>query len=188
MKTNRRQFVKSAAAGLALGAVGALPSVADQPTDRDEKKDEKMSKQLDLTYVTYCGLYCKLCAEAGRIPKQSAQLVDSLVKEGYEYYGDKQLLEKLRSLSKHGGDGFKGCRGGACGIPSCEIRKCAQERKMDVCSSCKDYPCDKVKSLAKRYPNLIADGTRQKEVGLPKWIEEQEERCKTGFCYADIRY
>lgn len=187
MKTNRREFVKSAAAGLALGAIGALPSAASEPGFHDENKEEKASKPLDLSYVTYCGLYCKLCGEAGRIPKQCAQLLDSLIAEDWEDFGDKDLMEKLRKLSKRGSNGF-GCRSGACGDPSCKIRKCAKERMMDVCSSCKDYPCDKMKGLAKKEPTLVADGTRQKEIGLAKWVEEQEERCKTGFCYADIRY
>ncbi len=35
---------------------------------------------------------------------------------------------------------------------------------------------------------LIADGLRQREIGLEAWIEEQDERCKTGFAYADIRH
>jgi hypothetical protein len=187
MQTNRREFVKSAAAGLALSAIGALPSAAGEPLLRKEKKEGKMSQPLDLTHVTYCGLYCKLCGEAGRIPKQCAQLLDSLVAEDWEDFGDKDLLEKLRKLSKRGSSDF-GCRSGACGDPSCEIRKCAKERKVEVCWSCKEYPCEKMKGLARRYPTLIADGTRQKEIGLAKWIEEQEVRCKTGFCYADIRF
>jgi len=146
-----------------------------------------MEDSIDLTYVTYCGLYCKLCAQAGRIPRQAAELADSLVKEGWEYWGDKELLSRLRELTGAAGPDFTGCRGGKCGYPGCHIRKCARERGVEVCSSCEDYPCDHVKALGKVYPTLIADGTRQREIGLAKWIEEQEERCKTGFCYADIR-
>ena len=37
------------------------------------------------------------------------------------------------------------------------------------------------------YPTLIADGKRIKKIGIDAWIEEQEERVKTGFAYADIR-
>jgi hypothetical protein len=36
----------------------------------------------DLDQVTYCGLYCPLCAERGRIPRQASILKESMAKEG----------------------------------------------------------------------------------------------------------
>ncbi len=41
--------------------------------------------------------------------------------------------------------------------------------------------------IAKGYPTLIADGERMKEIGIEAWIDEQEERAKTGVAYVDIR-
>jgi hypothetical protein len=149
--------------------------------------ENNMTDSPDLTFIAYCGLYCKLCTNIGRIPKQASALLATMEKDGWDIWGDRELLEKLRGVSKIGGPDFKGCRGGACGNPDCEIRKCAEKRNIEVCSSCGDYPCKNINALARRYPNLIADGTRQKEIGLTKWIEEMETRCKTGFCYADIR-
>jgi len=35
--------------------------------------------------------------------------------------------------------------------------------------------------------NLLADGKRLTEIGLERWVEEQEERKATGFAYVDIR-
>jgi hypothetical protein len=35
---------------------------------------------------------------------------------------------------------------------------------------------------------LIQDGKHLQEVGLEKWVSEQERRAKRGFCYADVRY
>jgi len=130
-----------------------------------------------------------LCSNLARTPKQASALLDTLVKDGMEFWGNedqKALLKDLRKLTQIP-EGFTGCRGGKCGDPGCEIRKCAGERKTDVCSSCAEYPCKRFDRLAKTYPTLLADGKRQKEIGLEKWIREQEVRCKTGFCYADIR-
>jgi hypothetical protein len=144
---------------------------------------------MDLTRVTYCGLYCGLCSTICRTPKQAAALLDTMLKDGWDFWGsesDKALIVKLRELTQIP-DGFTGCRGGKCGNPGCEIRKCAVEKQVDVCTACEEYPCERFDGLAKRYPTLLADGKRQKEIGLEKWIEEQEARCKTGFCYADIR-
>jgi len=146
----------------------------------------------DLTHVTYCGLYCKLCDNLARIPEQSSALYETLRKGGWEYFGPQciagfnEFWSALEALGRMGQE-CKGCRGG-CGNPDCNIRKCAQDRNVTLCSSCEDYPCDHISELAKRYPNVISDGKRQQELGLDKWIQLQEQRCKTGFCYCDIRY
>ena len=147
----------------------------------------------DLTYVTYCGLYCKLCDNLARVLQQASALHTTLQKGGWDSFGPhlitdfKEFWVVLKQLSQVDPN-FKGCRGGKCGNPDCKIRKCAQSRKVELCPSCKDYPCKHIHELAKRYPNLIGDGKRQQEVGVDQWIQEQEERFKTGFCYCDIRY
>ena len=146
----------------------------------------------DIKYVTYCGLYCRLCANLARIPQQSAALRETLQKDGWEFFGQhvvegfKEFWAALEKLSESDRT-CKGCRGG-CGDPDCGIRKCAQQRKEKVCSLCTEYPCQQIQNLAKRYPNLLSDGARQKEIGIEKWVEEQENRCRTGFCYADVRH
>jgi len=147
----------------------------------------------DLTCVTYCGLYCKLCDNLARIPQQASALHTTLQKGGWDALGPhlitdfKEFWAVLKQLSQIGPH-FKGCRGGKCGNPDCNIRKCAQSRKVELCPSCEDYPCKHIRALAKRYPSLIGDGKRRQEVGLDQWIQEQEERCRTDFCYSDIRY
>ena len=144
---------------------------------------------MDLTMVTYCGLYCGLCSNIARTPKQAAALLDTMVKDGWEWWGtdeQKAFVAELRKLTKIP-EGFTGCRGGTCGDPGCVIRKCAAEKRVEICTHCEEYPCSRFDGLAKRYPTLLADGKRQKEIGLEKWIAEQEDRAKTGFCYADIR-
>ena len=145
----------------------------------------------DLRHVAYCGLYCELCATGGRIPGEARALRDTMTKEVYEFFGPyiegfAPFWEFLKGLSRSSARGPV-CREG-CGNPDCAIRKCAVNRGMDLCVSCKDYPCEHVLALAERYPTLLADGKRLQTVGLEKWIEEQEERAITGFAYADIRH
>jgi hypothetical protein len=110
--------------------------------------------------------------------------------EGWNHWGQgtprfKEFWEFLNWLVES--EAKCSCRGGKCGPPFCGIRKCAQERKIDVCPSCREYPCDRIKGLAEAYVNLLADGKRLKEIGLDRWIAEQEARKATGFAYADIR-
>lgn len=148
----------------------------------DEKK---------LKYVTYCGLYCKLCAQCGRIPQQAQAIKTLMEREGYTFYGPTMpnftefwsFLDHLAALDET----CPACRGG-CGDPGCKIRPCASEREVVACPFCDEYPCERFESLAKRYPTLIADGQRMKAVGIDAWIAEVDKRAATGFCYGDIRY
>ena len=144
----------------------------------------------NLNFVTYCGLYCGLCSARGRLPKQARELRELMSQEGYEYWGGelpnfKEFWEFLTDLS----DPEKACpgcwQGG--GPPFCGIRKCVQKRNIEICVYCEEYPCHRVEALGKGYPTLIADGVRMRELGVEKWVEEQEERAKTGFAYVDIR-
>ncbi|MDP8241245.1 MAG: DUF3795 domain-containing protein [Candidatus Hatepunaea meridiana] len=144
----------------------------------------------NLKLVTYCGLYCGLCAQHNRIPQRARTLKESMEKEGYTYWGGeipgfKEFWKFLEGLCEINDE--NNCRNGNCGNPSCSIRKCAQEREIDICSSCDEYPCNRILGIAKGYPTLLTDGKRMKEIGIEKWVEEQEERRKTGFAYVDIR-
>ncbi|MCJ7506058.1 DUF3795 domain-containing protein [Candidatus Bathyarchaeota archaeon] len=143
-----------------------------------------------LKLVTYCGLYCGLCAQRCRISREASRLKESMVKEGYEFWGKelpgfKDFWTFLTDLSNPG-KSCPGCRQDG-GPPFCSIRKCAKKNKLDVCVFCKEYPCKRLLGIAKGYPTLIADGKRMKEIGVEAWVQEQEERSKTGFAYVDIR-
>jgi hypothetical protein len=214
VNSNRREFIKGVASvGLAsalLGAIAAqagsaapggepaLPRVFPEALEKGSGMDSDATEastgrdeKLDLTYVPYCGLHCKLCENIARIPKLSSALLKALVDFGWESFGDddvKHLIATLRGLSGDRSTDLGGCRGGKCGNPNCQIRKCAQQRQIVVCSSCKDYPCDRFTPMAKEYPLLLPDGQRQREVGLAQWVDEQEARVKAGFCYCDVRY
>jgi len=143
----------------------------------------------DLQQVTYCGLYCGLCSQKNRTPRQAAALQDTMKKDGWEYFGPHfenfeafwKFLAKLSEVGSHC------CRNDNCGARFCTIRKCAREKGVDVCVFCAEYPCRRIESIAKGYPTLLADGQRIKAIGLDAWIAEQEERAKTGFAYVDIR-
>jgi hypothetical protein len=143
-----------------------------------------------LKLVTFCGLYCGLCAARGRIPRQADALRETMAKEGYEIWGEgipgfKAFWSFLGGLCDPD-KSCPGCRDGG-GPPFCSIRKCARKRGVNLCVLCEEYPCERVLEIAKGYPTLLADGKRIREIGLDEWIQEQEERAKRGFVYADIR-
>jgi len=146
---------------------------------------------VDLRRVTYCGLYCGLCLNGGRIPQRAGELQALLRKVRVEEWGPELpdfaafwcFLGELIEFESHAG-----CRSHACGIEPCAIRACAEARKVEACPFCADYPCEHIQTLAKRYPLLLADGERMRDVGLEPWIKEQEARRASGFAYVDIRY
>ena len=57
----------------------------------------------DLRLVTYCGLYCELCAARGRIPRQANALRETMVKEGYDVWG-KDVRETIRIFKERYGE------------------------------------------------------------------------------------
>ena len=144
----------------------------------------------DMDLVTYCGLYCGLCAQRHRIPQRAQSLRESMQKEGDELWGQdipgfKEFWAFLSRLGES--ESTCSCRKETCGPPFCGIRKCARSKGIDVCAFCEDFPCDRIQGIARGYPTLLADGTRMKEMGIEVWIKEQKERATTGFAYVDIR-
>jgi hypothetical protein len=115
---------------------------------------------------------------------------DTLRKESIEAWGPTVpgFVEFWRFLDGLTESGARcSCPEGTCGPPFCTIRKCAPEKGVDACPFCEEYPYERILGLAKGYVTMLADGKRMKEMGLEKWIEEQEERKATGFAYVDIR-
>jgi hypothetical protein len=144
----------------------------------------------DLTQVTYCGLYCGLCAQRNRIPERARALREAMEKEGWHKWGQSmpqftEFWAFLGSLIARA-EGCS-CRQNNCGAPFCGVRKCAQEKGIEVCAFCAEYPCHRIDGLAQGYVMMLADAKRMKEIGLDAWIQEQEERKKTGFNYVDTR-
>lgn len=142
-----------------------------------------------LDFVTYCGLYCGLCAERTRIPTQAAALQAAMFEEGWPYWGPTmpgfdEFWGFLQELTK---GGCPGCRAGG-GYPECQMRICARDRGLELCVQCSEFPCGHVEVLAARYPTLITDNRRLRAVGLGRWLAEQDERARRGIVYADLRY
>ena len=118
--------------------------------------------------VTYCGLYCDLCAERTRIPQTAQSLRAAMTEEGWPFWGASvpgftEFWAFLENLGT--GPGCPGCKAGG-GYPECQIRICARERGLEQCAQCADFPCEHIEALAAVYPTLIADNRRMKAVGL----------------------
>ena len=96
----------------------------------------------------------------------------------WEYFGKEvypefdefwKVLQNISQMDKT----CPGCYGG-CGDPDCAIRKCAEERKLKLCADCKDFPCQKLTDFTRRYPFILENNLRIREIGLEKWLLEQD--------------
>jgi hypothetical protein len=140
--------------------------------------------------VSYCGLYCPNCGVCCRLPKQASALLETMKTGDWDDFGHGiegftpfwKFLHGLADMSAP-----KRCRNGTCGAPNCGMRECSKNKSIETCPQCTEYPCEKIQKFSKSEPTLIFDGERLKEVGLEKWVEEQEARRRKDFSYDDIR-
>ena len=129
-------------------------------------------------YVAYCGLNCRMCSIMATLPGLAAKLHSTMQEDGWEFYGKEvypefdEFWKVLQNLSKMD-ETCPGCYGG-CGDPDCAIRKCAEERGLKLCADCADFPCQKLTDFTRRYPFILENNLRIREIGLEKWLLEQD--------------
>ena len=86
-----------------------------------------------------------------------------------------------------------GCRGSDAGKPvtrtRCKIKTCENFRngKRKYCYQCKDFPCDNLDHLDKRYRanyrmSMIENLTRIKESGIMKFLVSEKSRWTCSHC------
>ena len=138
-------------------------------------------------YTCYCGLYCENCAVKVKVEPAAKVLYEEMKKAGFE-----EIIHMIP-----GGDNFwpflKGmavdgvcisCREGS-GNPRCAVRKCAQEKNVEMCALCESYPCELFARYFEGYPNLVLDNSVLREQGIDAWAKLQDERRARGFTYAE---
>jgi len=86
--------------------------------------------------IGYCGFSCHLCAARSDNPAVRQKLVDGWRRFfGHENY----TAENVRC---------DGCRSeGRLADKTCQVRPCAQEKGVESCACCDEFPCKKIKPL-----------------------------------------
>jgi len=137
-------------------------------------------------YICYCGLYCENCAVMAKVAPAAKTIYDEMCKAGFEGViefipGGEGFWPFLKSMAEEGL--CVSCKDGG-GDPGCAIRICAQERAVEMCALCDDYPCQKFDvfigfSIYKQDNDLL------REQGMEAWAQLQEERRSKGFVYSN---
>lgn len=141
-----------------------------------------------LNALAPCGLSCEKCFahEGGNIRKYSLKLKEKL--GNFEIYakrfeilvGDpifKKYPDFKEMLEYFASENCKGCRNEYCKLfKNCGVRSCHQQKKLDFCFQCNEFPCDKTnfdEHLLKRWIKL---NERIRDIGIENYYDETKDQ------------
>ena len=140
-----------------------------------------MESQKILEALAPCGLNCQGCVSHtdGDIKAYSIKLKESLVH--FDKYAEKlsvvapelrnypQFKAVLELLTQ---GSCRGCRNGDCKIPNCGVLHCYQEKGVEFCFQCDDFPCEKMDRDPDLKSRWIQMNLRMKEIGVEAYFQE----------------
>jgi hypothetical protein len=135
-----------------------------------------------------CGLSCEKCFAhvSGDIRRSSLKLKESLGNFGpyaqrfenllgnpvFQKYPD--FLEMLDFLA---GENCRGCRNEQCRLfKGCGVRPCHQEKGVDFCHQCTDFPCSRTNFDERLYQIWVLINEKIKKIGLEAYYQETKTR------------
>ena len=141
---------------------------------------------MEKKYTCYCGLYCGNCAVKAKIEPSAQVLLEEMKKAGFDEIvkfipGGKEFWPFLENMATAGL--CVSCRDGS-GNPDCAVRKCAEEKSVEMCALCDSYPCDAFNDFFRTYPLLRQDNSVLREQGYEAWAKIHDERRAKGFVYS----
>lgn len=134
-----------------------------------------------------CGVYCGQCPNGnGRVQFFAQELKRLVDTTRYGWMEDNIKSFKFSNFRK-GLEWFAKNKCSTCLSISleeahCLNKKCAHEKKLDSCLLCEEYlTCRNTEYQRETYPFVIENYKRVKEVGMEKYLEEEEEKTKAGI-------
>lgn len=131
-----------------------------------------------------CGLHCGRCFAfaGGEIQLLSGRLRAALGNFGAYAARFAELLDDPLYTSYPNFEAFLdhlatgvcgGCRKERCRLfSSCGVRPCTEERQMEFCFQCPEFPCDRTGFDEHLYRRHVAINRRMMEIGVERYYEE----------------
>lgn len=131
-----------------------------------------------------CGLHCGKCFAFtdGDISDYSKRLSESLgnfdaYAERFVELLDEPIFRKYPDFKKFLGHlstgSCNGCRAERCKLfKSCNVRACSEDKGVDFCFLCDEFPCDKTGFDEHLYKRHIRINERMQEIGVVTYYEE----------------
>jgi len=147
-----------------------------------------MTSEKILDALAPCGLSCEKCFahESGEIRKHSLKLQEKLgnfdlFAKRFETLLGNPIFKKYPDfkmmLDYFSAENCRGCRKESCKLfENCGVRSCHQEKNLDFCFQCDEFPCDKTNfddNLRKRWIQL---NERIREVGIENYYAETKDK------------
>ncbi|MCU0646166.1 MAG: DUF3795 domain-containing protein [bacterium] len=137
-----------------------------------------------LDVLAPCGLNCKKClANAkGEIKYHSITLKNLL--GSFDRYAERfsgfmpvfknyqQFKDLLEFLTR---GNCNGCRSGDCKYPNCGVAKCYQEKGVDFCFQCDEFPCDRTNFDPELKQRWLQMNNRMREIGIEAYFDETKD-------------
>ncbi len=133
--------------------------------------NNRSGKENGKQFAAVCGLYCPACTL---------------------YIGSTEEPERLAGIAGRFGVSIEearchGCRSEVRSFycETCDIKTCADERGVELCAQCLDYPCNMLEEFQAQRPHraeLFEDGERIREVGFKQWFQEVRKRYTCPEC------
>jgi hypothetical protein len=136
-----------------------------------EEREEEKKMSVKKEYLSPCGMYCSVCSV-----RAATRDNDQSLKEGLApFFGTSPenvvcegcMSEKTFQFAK-----------------TCPVRACAQEKRLEGCHQCDDFPCNNVKNfpLEPARNGILEAIPRWKQLGTERWVAEQENRYTCSKC------
>ena len=138
--------------------------------------------------VAPCGLNCEKCFAHvdGDIRRYSLKLKEKLgnfesYAKRYETLLDNPIFKKYPDFKKmldyFALENCKGCRNEQCKLfKSCGVRSCHQEKQIDFCYQCDEFPCNNTNFDESLYKVWVRINEKIKKIGIEQYYEEAKIR------------
>jgi len=128
----------------------------------------KYSKQ----HAAVCGLYCPACSVFIGT-QEDPQRLESIAKQS------NSTPEEIKCFGCRSEKRFIFCE------QDCKMFPCAQEKGIDFCGECEEYPCNDLKEFQAKMPHRLELWEAQeqiKKLGYEKWLEKMEKHYSCSEC------
>jgi hypothetical protein len=138
-----------------------------------------------LDYVAPCGLNCVTCLafERSEIRGHALALLE-LLGPNFDAYAERfsnmnPVFEHYRGfkmlLSFLGEGSCGGCRKGGCLFRNCVVHRCVQEKGVDFCFECKEFPCEGKGLHPPLYEKWKQNNEMMKALGVRRFHEKTKD-------------
>ncbi|OGR13929.1 MAG: hypothetical protein A2277_13745 [Desulfobacterales bacterium RIFOXYA12_FULL_46_15] len=134
--------------------------------------------------ISPCGLSCETCFAHvdGDIRRYSRKLKEKLgnfepYAKRFETLLDHPVFKKYPDfkdmLDYLASENCKGCRNENCKLfKDCNVRRCHQEKRVDFCYECKDFPCDQTNFDERLYKTFVKLNEKIRKTGIEEFYEK----------------